>query len=149
MYFEKAKLSQEMLGPFDVSPIADVCFSPLMTVPKEDSKRRVIVDFSFPAGKAIKDGISRTSYLDFNIEFSLPSIKSMVDRLNELGIGCLLFKRDLRGAFRQFCVDPGDFNFTGLHWNGKVWIDTRLAMGLHSSAFCCQGVIEMVDNFCK
>ena len=78
------------------------------------------------------------------MDFSLPSVASMVSRLNDLGAGCLLFKRDLKGAFRQFCIDPGDYKFTGLSWNGKVYIDTRLAMGLRSSAYCCQSITEMV-----
>ena len=143
-YFNKSIVNKAILGPFKSSPITDLCFSPLMTVPKEETKRRVIVDFSFPPGKAINDGIPRTSYLEFETEFSLPSVSSMVDRLNSLGTGCLMFKRDLKGAFRQFPVDPGDYMFMGLSWGEEIFIDTRLAMGLRSSAFCCQGVTEMV-----
>ena len=33
--------SQAMLGPFIEAPISNLCFSPLMTVPKEESKRRI------------------------------------------------------------------------------------------------------------
>ena len=44
----------------------------------------------------------------------------------------------------QFNIDPGDYNFTGISWNGNVYIDTRLAMGLRSSAFCCQSATELV-----
>ena len=143
-YVEKGVHSKALLGPFELSPIEDLCFSPLMSVPKETSKRRIIVDFSFPPGNSINDGISRSSYLDFEVDFSLPSVKSMVSRLNDLGTGCLLYKRDLKGAFRQFSTDPGDYRFTGLRWDGKTYIDTRLAMGLRSSAFCCQSVTEIV-----
>ena len=143
-YFEIGVQSQELLGPFEQAPISKLCYSPIMSVPKEYSKRRIVVDFSFPAGKAINDGISATTYLDFIVEFSLPSVKSMVSRLNDLGTGCLLFKRDLKAAFRQFWIDPGDYKFTGLCWNGKTFIDTRLAMGLRSAAYCCQSVTEMV-----
>ena len=135
---------QAMLGPFSTSPIPDLCYSPLMSVPKEDSKRRVIVDFSFPPGRAINDGISRVTYLAHTIQFYLPSVSSMTCRLNELGPGCLMYKRDLQSAFRQFATDPGDYKFTGVSWNGKSFIDTRLAMGLRSSAYCCQSVTEIV-----
>ena len=114
-YFSKGTKSKALLGPFKVSPIPDLCFSPLMTVPKESSLRRVIVDFSFPPGKAINDGIPKETYLDFVVKFSLPSVKTMVDRLNDLGVGCLMYKRDLKGAFRQFSLDPGDYKLTGLH----------------------------------
>ena len=91
-YFSKGVQSKAFLGPFKISPIPDLCYSPLMSVPKEDTTHRVIVDFSFPPGKAINDGISKVSYLEFEIEFSLPSVNSMVDRINELGLGCLLYK---------------------------------------------------------
>ena len=143
-YLTNASQSQAILGPFEQSPIAGLCFSPLMTVPKEETKRRVIVDFSFPSGSSVNDGIPHSTYLDRAVDFCLPSVQSMVSRVNELGWGCLLYKRDLKGAFRQFSSDPGDYIFTGLLWDGKVFIDTRLAMGLRSSAYCCQSVTEMV-----
>ena len=136
--------TQALLGPFNHLPIPDMCFSPMLTVPKEKDSRRVVIDFSFPPGRSINDGISKTVYLDFAIEFSLPSVQSMVGRLNELGPGCLLYKRDLKSAFRQFPTDPGDYNFACVEWDGLVYMDTRLAMGLRSSAFCCQAVTEMV-----
>ena len=153
-YFIKGVQSQALIGPFEQSPIPDLRFSPLMSVPKDGSKRRVIVDFSYPPGKSINDGISKTTYLEFQVEFCLPSVESMVYRLNILGIGCLLYKRDLKGAFRQFSTDPGDYIFAGLFWGMKIYIDTRLAMGLRSSAYCCQSVTEIVakiagkDAFC-
>ena len=82
---------QAILGPFDLSPFPELCFSPLMTVPKEESKRRVIVDFSFPPGRAINDGIPKATYLDYSAEFCLPSVKSMTSRINELSMGCLMY----------------------------------------------------------
>ena len=79
-----------------------------MSVPKDGSKRRVIVDFSFPPGKSINDGIPKDSYLDFEVKFSLPSVKSMIDRINNLGVGCRLFKRDLKVAV---CYTALNFKF--------------------------------------
>ena len=143
-YLDSNLNCQAILGPFKIAPVNNLCFSPLMTVPKDVDKRRVIVNFSFPPGKAINDGISKSTYLDFDVEFSLPSVQSMVDRLNYLGLGCLLYKRDLKGAFRQFCTDPGDYRFSGLFWEGNIYLDTRLAMGLRSAAYCCQSVTEIV-----
>ena len=143
-YFKKGLQSQEILGPFKQSHLPGLCYSPLMSVPKDVTKRRVIVDFSFPAGKAINDGISKFTYLEFEVKFCLPSVNSMVSRLNVLGPGCLLYKRDLKGAFRQFATDPGDYCFTGMIWGGVIYIDTRLAMGLRSAAYCCQSVTELI-----
>ena len=148
-YLDKNLQAKALLGPFKHPPIPELCFSPLMSVPKENHKRRVIVDFSFPAGKAINDGIPKVSYLDFAVEFSLPSVHSMVSRVNELGPGCLLYKRDLKGAFRQFCIDPRDYNLTGVSWEGSVYLDTRRAMGLRSASYCCQSVTELVAEIAR
>ena len=130
--FTKSIETQALLGPFKSAPIPDLCFSPLMSVPKESFKRRVIVEFSFPPGKAINDGIPRSTYLDFEVEFSLPSVRSMVDRINTMGRRCLMFKRDLKGAFRQFSVDPGDYRLTGLCWENKIFVDSCLTMPVMS-----------------
>ena len=126
-----------------------MCFSPIMSVPKEDLKHWIIVYFSFPPGKAFNDGIPRVMYLDFAVTFSLPSVNCMICRLNELGMGCLMNKRDLKGAFRQFGIDPGDYRFTGLSWENSIFFDTRLAMGLRSSAFCCQSVTELLVKIAR
>ena len=67
-YFSKNVQCQALLGPFNISPIPDLCFSPLMSVPKEGAKRRVIVDFSFPPGHSINDRIPRATYLEFEID---------------------------------------------------------------------------------
>ena len=55
-----------------------------------------------------------------------------------------MYKKDLSAAFRHFGIDPWDYKCTGLIWKGRVYIDTRLAMGLRCSAFCCQSVTELV-----
>ena len=143
-YFSKGRDMNAIIGPFKKSPIDELCYSPLMTVPKEENRRRVIVDFSFPVGRSINEGIPKATYLDHKVEFSLPSVQSMVSRINVLGKGCLLYKRDLKHAFRQFSIDPGDYKFTGMSWDNNIYFDTRLAMGLRSSAYCCQSVTEVV-----
>lgn len=143
-YFQKGIQSKAILGPFQQSPIHGLCFSPLMSVPKEELQRRIIVDFSFPPGQSINDGISKATYLDCTVDFNLPSVQSMVTRLNKLGRGCLMYKKDLKGAFRQFSTDPRDYRCTGLTWKGNIYVDTRLAMGLRSAAYCCQSVTELV-----
>ena len=61
----------------------------------------------------------------------------MVSRLNDLGLGCLLYKNVLKGAFMQFSSDPGDYLFAGLSWGDKIYIDNKLAMGLRSTANVC------------
>ena len=87
-------------GPFDPDvklcqlPIRSV---PLMTVPKKGSKdkRRVVLDFSYPQGSSINDGIPKDSYLDEPLHLHLPRSQTFIDLINLHGPGCLLFKTDL------------------------------------------------------
>ena len=65
------------------------------------------------------------------------------------GPGGLLYKRDLKGAFRQFSIDPGDYSLTGVSWEGGIYLDTRLAMGLRSASYCCQSVTELVAKIVR
>ena len=50
----------------------------------------------------------------------------------------MIYKRDLRKAYRQFPIDPGDYQLLGFTWNGVYYFDTVLAMGLHSAAMACE-----------
>ena len=102
-------------GPFDAVPFTDgFVVSPLNTVPKRDSaERRVIVDLSWPCGTSVNNGIPSDSFLGEPISLSYPIIDSIVDAVISLGPGCLLYKRDLKKAYRQFPVDPKDYHLLG------------------------------------
>jgi hypothetical protein len=75
----------------------------------------------------------------------------------------MLFKRDMRKAFRQIRVDPGDIRLLGFKWEGDIYVDTVLAMGLRSAAYICQrltnaiafiygkkgyDIVNYLDDFC-
>ena len=97
-------------GPFVYPPFSDdlVC-SPLQTVPKRgSSKRRVVMDLSFPHGSSVNDGIPQDTYLGEHFTLWLPGIDRLVDFILEKGRNCLVFKKDLRRAYRQFPIDPKD-----------------------------------------
>lgn len=140
-----AYLTQEIslgrvAGPFDDVPFTDgFVVSPLNTVPKRDSdERRVIVDLSWPCGTSVNDGIPSDSFLGEPISLTYPTIDSIVDAVISLGPGCLLYKRDLKKAYRQFPVDPRDYHLLGYTWDNQFYFDTVLTMGLRSAAMACQ-----------
>ena len=102
----------------------------LNTVPKRDSdERRVIVDLSWPCGSSVNDGIPGDSFLGEPISLTYPTIDSIVDAVISLGPGCLLYKRDLKKAYRQFPVDPRDYHLLGYTWDNQFYFDTVLTMG--------------------
>ena len=68
-------------------------------------------------------------------------------QLNDLVVvGCHTYNRDLKGAFRQFSTDPGDYMFAGLNWEWEIYIDVRLVMGLRSLAYCYQFIMKMGEK---
>ena len=149
-YLNKELQNGTILGPFDHNPfICNVCISPLNSVPKKDTEeRRIILDLSYPKGNAINDYISKEYYLGNQIRLVYPGVDSLVEIIKIKGRGCLLFKRDLRKAFRQFPVDVGEASLLGYSFNGKVYFDKVLSMGCRSSAYICQRITSCIKYIC-
>lgn len=112
--------------------------SPLQTVPKDGSKRRVVLDLSFPPGTSINDGIPKDSFLDEPFRLTLPRSADFVDLIMDKGPGCFLYKKDLKRAYRQIPIDPKDYIFLGYHWHDLLYFDLVLPFGLRSATQACQ-----------
>ena len=59
----------------------------------------------------------------------------------------LVYKRDLSRAYRQFAVDPYDYNLLGIEWQNSMYIDT--ATGLRSAAQACQHITSAIASIAK
>ena len=129
-----------IIGPFKKSPFqGPVKISPLNTVPKKDStERRVILDLSFPIGRSVNDGINKGQYLGEVIELKLPKVDEFSKLICKKGIGCLMFKRDLKKAYRQINIDPKDVRKVGFRWKNQIFMDNVVPMGSRTGAYICQ-----------
>ncbi len=147
-YLEKEIAHGAVLGPFPVNPLyGDIHISPMNSVPKKDSEdRRVILDLSYPRGRSVNDAIPKDSYLGDPFFLHYPSVDSLVEDVKSIGQGCLIYKRDLRRAYRQFPIDPGDYKYLGYTWNGEIYIDRVLPMGLRSACQMCQRVTNLISH---
>jgi len=124
--------------------------SPLQTVPKDDCKRRVFLDLSFPPGASVNDGISKDSFLDEPFSLSLSRLADFADLIIAKGPGCLLFKKDLKRAHRRIPVDPRDYNLLGYHWNDFLYFDLVPPFGLPSPTLACQRTTNAIAHiFCS
>ena len=130
-YIKKEVTYGAVLGPFTENPFEDRLYlSPLNSVPKSDStERRVILDLSFPKGHSVNDGIDKNIYLGDHIELHYPNVDSFIEIIKEKGPNCLLFKRDLKRAYRQIPIDPKDDNLVGYSWLGHIFIDRLPRLG--------------------
>lgn len=126
-------------GPFSTNPLYQplVC-SPLQTVPKWGSnQRRVVMDLSYPPRSSVNYGIAAASYLNEPYKLRLPGIDCLCQFILQHGRGRLLYKKDLRRAYRQLPIDPKDYHLLGFTFNGRLYFDTRCPFGLQTSAMIC------------
>lgn len=129
-----------VIGPFSSNPFSrPIVISPLNSVPKPQSfERRMILDLSWPTGSSINDAIPDRVYLSQPYSLVYPTIDTIAERVASVGRGCLLFKRDLKRAYRQFPIDPFDYPLLGYQWNDELYFDVVLPMGLKTAAMACQ-----------
>lgn len=100
--------------------------------------------FSWPAGSCVNDGISKEFFLGEPVSLTYPAVDDIAERIVQLGLGCLLFKRDLKCTYRQLPVDPFDYPLFGYSWRDKLFFHVSLAMGLWSVTMACQRVTNVV-----
>ena len=117
-----------MYGPFYHLPFP-VHVSPLMTREKQDStKRRTIMDLSWPKGAAVNTAIHKFRYLDTYFTLQYPSVDHIIEKLKLLGPGSLLYKVDISRAFRHLRIDPGDIDLLGIY-HKNLFLDGSLPFG--------------------
>lgn len=146
-YISKELSFGATIGPFDTNPlVGQLHLSPLNTVPKGSTDRRVIVDLSCPKGGSVNDAIDKDLHEGERFELHYPSVDNLADRIKCLGAGCLAYKRDLSRAYRQIPVCPGDCRYLGFEWQGFTYIDRVLPFGLRSAAMICQRVTSAISH---
>lgn len=145
-YLEKESAEKTILGPFKQNPFSDnLVLSPLNSLPKKNTEeRRVILDLSHPKSKSINDFIDKDFYLGHQTDVVYPKVDDMVELVKIKGKGCLLFKKDLRRAYRQISICPSDYNLVAFSWGKHIFCDTVLSMGLKSAAAICQRVSNAI-----
>jgi hypothetical protein len=145
-YLAAEKRNGAIMGPFSKNPFCTTLkVSPLNSVPKKDtSERRVILDLSMPKGNSVNTYINKNQYLGEETNLIFPRVDDFAKLVRSKGSGCLMFKKDLRKAYRQIPICPHDYNLVAFHWKKHIFCDTVLSMGLSSAAFICQRVTNAI-----
>lgn len=120
-----------MLGPFFQDPFSPwMRKSPVMSRPKKDtSKRRIIIDLTFPEGEGVNSAIDIHSVFGRDISYKLPSIWDLTAHLNTIGPGAWIWVADLQRAYRQLRVDPLDTPLLGQQVDEGIFLDLCPAFG--------------------
>ena len=144
-YMAKEIKHHAILGPFPAAPIIGLHCSPMLTRPKPGAdSRRVIVDLSWPKMGSINHNVASDIYMGIPFKLKFPTIDDIVNRIISFKGKCLLYKVDIRRAFRILKLDPQDIALTGLQWQGKFYVDTSVPFGYRHGSVCCQRVTDAV-----
>ena len=145
-YLEKECQNAAIIGPFKENPFTSgIKLSPLNSLPKKDTtERRVILDLSFPKSSSVNSYISKDIYLGETVNLAYPKVDDFAQLIKTKGQGCLLYKKDLRRAFRQIPVDVRDINLVSYIWKKHIYCDSVLSMGCRSAALCCQRLTNAI-----
>ena len=138
-----------MAGPFDVLPFNKLHTSPMMTRAKPDGSRRLIVDLSWPQGASVNSSIPDDTFDNVNCKLKYPTLDTIVEAISKIGKNALLYKVDLKRAYRNLRSDPRDFSVLGLSWQGRQYVDVSVPFGLKTGASACQMVTDSISHLMK
>jgi hypothetical protein len=112
-YLAKEVSARRVAGPFDTPPVSHLHISPFGVIPKkhQPGKWRLIMDLSSPHGHSVNDGIPKDPYFLKYVTVD-DAIRSLVD----LGSGALMAKFDVKAAYRNIPIHPGDRFLLGMKW---------------------------------
>ena len=109
-----------------------------------DTKKRLVVDLSFPPNTSVNIGISNEHFLDQRIDLHYPSVHTLAKYVRIKGKGCLMFKTDLKSAYKQIPIQPNDWHLCAISWKNAFYVYVREIFGLRSSAYACQRTISCI-----
>ena len=142
-----------MLGPVDRVNSKEFHCSPLMSRPKDEDSRRVIMDLSFPQGNALNDHVTKEIFDSTRFVLKLPSIDDIVSGIIRTGEDPVMFKVDVARAFRNLPVDPVDALKLGIKWKDKFYLDRSVAFGwifgTASFQLLSDSVAYLIKNHCN
>ncbi len=144
---EEVALGRRIAYTRDQIPFPHFMISPISDIPKKPDangviKYRTVHDLSSPAGSSVNDGISVTSV-------QMSRLDRMCDMVRTAGVGCYIWKMDVKAAFRQIGVRPIDWPFLGLSFEGRWLWDIVLPFGLGSSCLIFEAYSSAANHIIR
>ena len=87
------------------------------------------MDLSFLKGNSVNDCIDKNEYLGNKVDLHYPNVDKLVEIIKKKGLQCHIFKRDMRRAYRQFPLDPKDYNLVGFFLAQSYFCGQSIAHG--------------------
>jgi len=117
-------------GPFKEPPLSKLRVNSIVAIPQE-SKVRVVVNMSLPAGKSFNDN------LDYNSleKVKMSSARQVGFMIRKCGEGAWISKKDVCDAYKQIPASPEDFRLQAIFWLGRYFVEIDQMFGA-ASAVC-------------
>ena len=81
--------------------------------------------------------------------FKYPTLDTIVDAIARVGSKALIYKIELKRAYRNLRSDPHNFSVLGLSCQGKHHVDVSVPFGIKTGAFACQMVTDSITHLMK
>ena len=141
-YIDKEISFGALLGPVNNVSHKQYHCSPLMTRPKGNGSRRVILDLSYPRSHSVNSHVDKSKFDKGEFVLKFPNIDHITGDIVNCTDKCVLFKIDVARAFRNLRVDPADSLKLGICWKGQFYADLVVAFGwTHGS-----GAFQLLSN---
>ena len=149
-YLSKEITEGAILGPFVKVGNPHFHCPPLLTRPKDNSKRRVILNLSYPTGASLNDAVTKDLFDHKAFTLRFPTIDDVLETIRHTEGPVMLTKIDVARAFRNLRVDPVDAFKFYIHWKNKFYLDVAVAFGwVHVSAsfqMMSNAILYMMKN---
>ena len=134
-YFETEYEHGALLGPVPIVTHSQYHCSPLMSQPKDGSRRRIILDLSYPKGNSLNYHVNRQQFDNCNFCLRFLTIDNIVESVRNTGDFPMVFKVDVTRAFCNLRVDPADGLKFGIRWGNSYYLYPAIAFSwVHGSA---------------
>ena len=145
LYIEKEIECGAMVGPMDDMPFKEWAhISPLMSRPKTEDKRRIILDLSYPHERSINAFIRKNCVMGVEREHSLPTVDNLLRDLSSMGTGALMFTVDVARAYKNFRTCPLDWPLLVFQWNHKYFLEISMLFGARISSTHMQRIARAI-----
>ena len=133
------------VGPYTEPPFTKLHVF-MMTHCKPDGSRRLIVYLSWPPGESVKGRIPDNIFDGHMGILKYPTIDHILDAIVDVGKDTLLFKVDLKRAYRNLRTDPSNLSVLGLQWRNQRYVDPSVPFGLNSGVSSCELVTSSISH---
>ena len=116
----------------------------MLTRPKDQNKRRVILYLSFPNTLSLNDKVNKHAFGGDAFRLKFPSVDDIVKEIVTHGGNVTLDKVNVARALRNLRVDPADALKLGIKWGNDAYNDASMAFGWVHGSPAFQSISEAI-----